>query len=46
MNQDDIAMGYFGGPGNLDFFIIVTLTALKALQLVRPGLDPERSPLV
>ncbi len=46
MNQGDIAMGHFSGLGNCNFFVIVTLTALKALQLVRPGLDPERSPLV
>ena len=43
MNQDDITMGHFSGLCNRDFFIVVTLTALKALDLVLAGLCPENA---
>jgi hypothetical protein len=41
MIQDDITVGDFSGPSGCDRFVIMALTAAKALQLVFAGLCPE-----
>ena len=42
--NNDITMGRFGGPGNLDFLIIMTTTAPKPFHLVFAGFRPELPP--
>jgi hypothetical protein len=46
MNQHNFTVGYFSGPSDRDRFIVMTLTATKALQLVLTGLGPETPSLV
>ena len=46
MIQDDITVGDFSGPSGRDRFVIMALTAAKALQLVFAGLGPETPCLV
>ena len=46
MIQDDITVGDFSGPSGCDRFVIMALTAAKALQLVFAGLCPETPSLV
>jgi hypothetical protein len=46
MIQDNFTMGHFSGPRDPDRFVIMTLTAFKALNLVLAGLGPETPPLV
>jgi len=46
MNRGNITVGNFSGPGNGYAFVIVTLTALKALYLVFTGFGPEAAPLI
>ncbi len=46
MNQGDVTMGHFSSPWDRDRFIIMTLTAAKALHLVFAGLGPETPSLV
>ncbi len=46
MNQGDITVGDFSGPSDRDRFVIMALTAAKALQFVLAGLCPETPALV
>ena len=46
MIEGDFTMGDISGPRNLNRFVIVALTAFKALHLVLASLGPELPPLV
>ena len=44
--QYNIAMGHFSGLRDQDFFIVVALTALEALNFFLAGTRPEAPPLI
>ncbi len=46
MIQRDIPVGRLRGPFNRDFFVVVALTASKALDLIHAALRSEKPPLV
>jgi hypothetical protein len=46
MIQDDITVGDFSGPSGCDRFVIMALTAAKALHFVFTGFGPEIPSLV
>ena len=46
MIESDLAMGHFSSPGDTDRFIVMTLAAFKALDLVFAGFGPENPPCI